>query len=168
MIIGIGGASRSGKSTLAHRLKKRNANLSIAIISQDDYAFPEDKIPKINNETNWECPESINFKKLIATLVKTNSSHDVTIVEGLLIYYNEPLSTYFDKKIFIDIEKATFLNRKATDIRWGKTENWYLEHIWESYLQYGFIKPSKELLIVNGNSELNFKKIEEYVGFPKI
>lgn len=88
MILGIGVASRSGKSTLAQDLKRRNEELYIAIISQDDYVYPENQIPKINSEIDWECPESINFEKFITVVKQANLIFDVTIAEGLLIFQN--------------------------------------------------------------------------------
>jgi len=164
MIIGIGGASRSGKTYLAQELKARNEHLSIAIISQDDYVHPENEIPKINNKTDWECPESINFKKFISAVKQANIVSDITIAEGLLIYYHQELSKLFDKKVFIDIDNSTFLKRKTTDLRWGKIEDWYKEHIWKSYLQYGTINStSKQFLLLNGNSVLDLNNIEHYL-----
>ena len=59
------------------------------------------------------------------------------IVEGFLVFYDDTLLTLFDKTIFIDIDKATFLERKQRDKRWGEIPEWYINHIWESYLRFG-------------------------------
>ncbi|RHZ90245.1 hypothetical protein Glove_2g10 [Diversispora epigaea] len=59
--IGIGGASCSGKSTLARLLQKILPNCTI--LHQDDFFKPEEQIP-INSTTNlanWDSPEAIDF-----------------------------------------------------------------------------------------------------------
>ena len=69
MIIGIGGVSRSGKSTLAaliYRLYTEGGQTAI-VLAQDDFVFPTEQIPKIRNgseeEIDWEIPESIDFQR---------------------------------------------------------------------------------------------------------
>ena len=64
-IIGIGGCSRSGKSTLARRIKERFSDLCVLILDMDDFVLPKDQIPKIKDRTDWELPASVDFKKLI-------------------------------------------------------------------------------------------------------
>jgi len=65
MIIGIGGVSRAGKSTLSELLQKRFEQIgkSTAIIEQDKYINKVEDIPKIRDKTDWESPLSINFAK---------------------------------------------------------------------------------------------------------
>ena len=48
MIIGIGGVSRSGKTSLAILIKNilEKKGESVIILSQDNYVFPDSKIPK--------------------------------------------------------------------------------------------------------------------------
>ena len=64
MIIGIGGVSRSGKTWLAYKISELFQHKSILVINQDEYVFDVEDIPKVRGETEWECPESIDFNKL--------------------------------------------------------------------------------------------------------
>ena len=169
MIVGIGGASRSGKSELAGKLKSRNKELSIAIISQDDYVKPEHLIPRIKTEIDWECPESIDYEKFISAIKVSNQIYDVTIAEGLLIYNHKELASLFDKKIFIKIDKHTFYKRKSKDLRWGEIEDWYKEHIWLSYLKYSKLNSlGTEFILLNGSSNIDYRKIEHSLGLVDI
>lgn len=153
MIIGIGGASRSGKSRLAKEIKSQLIGKSVNIIDQDDFAKPENQIPKINSITDWEHPSSIDFKKLEDEILWSNSQFDYTIVEGFLIYYNQNIKNSIDIKIFLSIDEPIFLMRKVHDQRWGKTPVFYIDHIWKSYLKYGILKQKDVDLFLNANDE---------------
>ena len=75
MIIGIGGVSRAGKTTLAEWLRNQFPEKKTHIICQDDFVFPTDRIPRINNRINWEHPDSIDheaFRKSIIAESKLN------------------------------------------------------------------------------------------------
>ncbi|TIC38122.1 P-loop containing nucleoside triphosphate hydrolase protein [Wallemia mellicola] len=82
ILIGVGGSSSSGKTTLSKKLL--NILPNSFIIHQDDFAPPNDKIPldPIHNVQNWDDPDySIEWDRLIKVLdyVKTEgklpSSH---------------------------------------------------------------------------------------------
>ena len=137
MIIGIGGVSNSGKSSLAKNLKQSLKGFRVEIIGQDDYVFPENKIPKIKGHTDWEIPASINFPAFKKVLLHKSKTADVTIAEGLMVFYDEELRKSFDLSIFLEMSKKEFLKRKVKDLRWGLEPTWYIEYIWNSFLCYG-------------------------------
>jgi len=137
MIIAIGGSSTAGKSTLAAKIGEVYDHKRVKILCQDSYVKPESEIPLIRDHIDWEVPESIDFDKFYRAIVFANMQYDVVIVEGLMIYYNRRTVDLFNKRIFVEIDKATFLKRKSRDLRWGKEPQWYMEHIWSSYLKYG-------------------------------
>ena len=143
-IIGIGGVSRSGKTWLAYKISELFQYKSILVINQDEYVFDVEDIPKVKGETDWECPESVDFDKLLNHIQIASATNDVVIVEGLLAFYDSRIERLMDKKIFIEIPKSLFLERKVKDKRWGKFPDWYVEHIWHSYLTYGKINPPKK------------------------
>jgi nicotinamide/nicotinate riboside kinase len=167
MVIGIGGPSRSGKSTLANLLVtyfRRNGKKAI-IFHQDDFVFPETHIPKIKDKTDWESPLSIDHDLLLEVISDFRGRFDVVIVEGFFAFYDPRINQVFDKRIFIKISKRTFIIRKAMDSRWGYIPTWYIDHIWKSYLKLG--KPSaikSDYLIASGEDEFDMKKILGYLG----
>lgn len=144
LIIGIGGVSRSGKTWLAYKISELFQHKSILVINQDEYVFDVEDIPKVRGETDWECPESIDFNKLLDHIQIASATNDIIIVEGLLAFYENRIERLMDKKIFIEIPKTLFLERKVKDKRWGDFPEWYMEHIWQSYLTYGKINLSKK------------------------
>lgn len=141
IIIGIGGVSRSGKTTLANLLQKKYLaqGKSCLILSQDDYVKPEHLIPKIRDRIDWEVPASIDWKKLKNKVEAMKASFRVIIVEGLFAFTDHELTAMYDQKYFMQISKETFLARKAIDDRWGPEPDWFIEHIWESYTRYGVV-----------------------------
>jgi nicotinamide/nicotinate riboside kinase len=147
-VVGIGGVSRSGKTTLAKlvcSLLVRDG-YKVIMFSQDDFVFPEEQIPKILDirelgnpraRTNWEIPESIDFRAYEDAIVAARNDHDFVVTEGLLNFFDSSINALFDKLLFTSIPKEVFLMRKAVDTRWGTESAWYIEHIWNCYEEFG-------------------------------
>ena len=69
ILVGVGGASSSGKTTLSKKLL--NVLPNSFIIHQDDFAPPNDKIPldPVHGVQNWDDPDySIEWQRLIEVL----------------------------------------------------------------------------------------------------
>jgi len=133
MIIGIGGMSRSGKTTLAHKIAEYYKQYSVCVLSLDDYAIPEKDIPMIHDMIDWEHPESIDFDKFYLDVVDFSKEYDLVLAEGFLIFLHEPLRNAFDKKICATITKEEFARRRKDQYN---EPQWYLDHIWDSYYRY--------------------------------
>lgn len=160
MIIGIGGVSRAGKSTLANRLKAHfeEQGKSATVFCQDEYVKPIISLPKVQGIPDWERPNTIKWDKLLRDVQKSES--DIKIVEGLFSFYPASLRSEYDLKIFLEIEKSTFSQRKSKDNRWEKEPEWYAEHVWRSYLKYGQMKGDKqEYIAVSGESAIELQDI---------
>ncbi|QPG76231.1 hypothetical protein FOA43_003617 [Brettanomyces nanus] len=98
IIIGLSGASSSGKTTVANFLKKLFPNSDI--IHEDDFYYPDEKVP-FNQEIqdrDWDCPEAINFEDFVVVVDK--------------LKHNIPI----DKRKSIHLEKTNISNHVKTKV----------------------------------------------------
>ena len=157
-LIGIGGVSRSGKTALAKRLAaelQAKKNLSVHIIHQDQCVIIESQLPLINGKADWEHPVSIDWSRLNLLIDQDLQSYDIVIVEGLFAFYDQAIAERMNIKIFLEISKRLFIERKREDLRWGLEPDWYIEHIWEAYLRYGRPSLSSEYACFNGARDID-------------
>ena len=165
MFIGIGGVSRSGKSTMAGTVRELYPQKRVVILSQDDFVFPTHRIPRIGGEIDWECPESMDFESFYNALVSAQQEADLVVGEGILVFYTPALDRLFNRKIFITITESEFRHRKITDHRWGAFPDWYIDHIWTSYERFGKIATGRsDVLYVNGEKPFMVKHIRRYIN----
>jgi nicotinamide/nicotinate riboside kinase len=162
LCIGIGGVSRSGKTFLSGILK--NVFENSVVIHQDTFVPDEQQIPKIKDHIDWERPEAIDWQSFRHAIVSAIQSGNIVIVEGLFTFNNHEINKLYNKTIFITLSKDEFLTRKNKDLRWGREPIWYINHIWESYLQYGLLPEElANSLKVNGEVDFDLQNILTYL-----
>lgn len=169
MVIGIAGVSRSGKTSLAFLIKRimEQRGDTAVVLSQDDFVFAENDIPKIRHRTDWECPESINFQKYRQAIVDKQVVYQHIITEGLLNFWDTETDTLFNRRLFTIVDKSTFLNRRLQEKRWGFEPKWFIEHVWRSYLKYGqtvLAQPKNGVLLLSGNEAFDEDLIARFLG----
>lgn len=163
-VIGIGGVSRAGKTSLAQQISEWFDTDRVKILRQDDFIMPIPKIPLIKGQTDWERPESLDFASFRDTILWDKENYDYIIAEGLMVYWQKEVWELFDKKIFIEISKNTFLNRKTIDSRWENEPEWYIEHIWKSHFLYGRApKEMKDVLCISGENSFVAGIVKNYI-----
>lgn len=164
MIVAIAGVSQAGKSTLAGKLRAAlGANLS-TVLCQDDFVRDPEAIPAVKDHIDWEHPDSIDHEKFRHAIVAEAGRNQYVIVEGLMVLWDSETRRLFDKCIFIEIDKPTFIKRKSADDRWGIEPEWYVEHIWQSYLRFGQTPESQECHVVNGCQPIDLQQIIAYLN----
>jgi uridine kinase len=165
MLIGICGCSRSGKSTLAANLvwHFRSQNKRAISISQDDFVFKINDIPLINDRTDWDTPASLDFELMHQTMLYFSQSFDVVILEGHFVFSDLKLRQLFDRQIFIEISQQTYTQRRNAETRWGQEPDWFICHVWDSFLKYGQpLFTDTNLLTISGEKPF---KMDEIVAF---
>ncbi|NRB63114.1 MAG: hypothetical protein HRU40_08850 [Saprospiraceae bacterium] len=166
MVIGIGGVSRAGKSTLADQLSRvawKN-KLRSKVLHQDVFVHMDDQLPVIKDRVDWEHPDSIQWERLRKEVIRQMAICDLIIVEGLLAFWDPILVEHYNRCLFIEISEETFRTRKEEDLRWGKEPEWYIDHIWSSYLKYGIpAKDGPDLIYINGESIVDHRIVEAFL-----
>ncbi len=127
LIIGIGGGTGSGKTTVVRKIVESLPDDSVAIIPQDSYYKDQSHLPlEVRKRTNFDHPDAfewplfasqiqdlrhgksikqptysyITCTRLTETiLVKPK---DVIIIEGIMALYDKKLRNLMDLKIFVD------------------------------------------------------------------
>ncbi len=170
MTIGIGGVSRSGKTSLAFLIKKilEERGETAIVLSQDDFVFETQQIPKIRYRTDWECPESIDFQRYKKEIVDKRAQFQHVITEGLLNFWDAELDAFFDRRLLCSIKKDIFFDRRMKEKRWGFEPKWFIEHVWKSYLKYGrtiLSEPKNGVLLVSGAEDFDVDLIKDFLSF---
>ncbi len=91
MLIGIGGVSRSGKSTLASGIAGMFPFADPVIICQDDYIHSPAKLPEIKRHIDWKDPASLDFTKIHEAVWAAIASKKLVLMEGLFAFQDEAL-----------------------------------------------------------------------------
>lgn len=136
MFIGIGGCSRSGKTTVTHRIKDIAIakDLRFKCIHQDDLLLPDEELPQVNGRIDWEKPESINLQKQKEIIDDAFSRKDIIVIEGIFVH--PAFTPNIDKYIYLSIDKEKFLERRKEETRWGEEEAWYLDYVWDAHKDF--------------------------------
>jgi len=142
MIIGIGGGTGSGKTTLSKRIIETVGRDNVLVIEQDSYYKDLTDMPlDERRQANFDHPESVDLALLATHLRKLKSGNGVDIpvydfrthtrsseinhakpkpviiLEGILIYADGAVADQIDVKIFVDTpDDIRFIRRLQRDI----------------------------------------------------
>ncbi|XP_008334213.1 nicotinamide riboside kinase 1 isoform X1 [Cynoglossus semilaevis] len=157
LILGIGGMTNGGKSTLARRLHQQIPNS--CIIAQDTYFKDDSVVPvdcsgfkqydmlsalhmdkMINDVDLWrKDPEAYMNGQGLNKEMKTLTADKgvfVLIVEGFLIFNYGPLNVLFDKKYFMEIPYDVCKERRSSRVYKPPDPPGYFDgHVWPMYLR---------------------------------
>ena len=172
IIIGISGASASGKSLLANTIVNELGSDRVAVISEDSYYKNLLHVPvEERAKTNFDHPDSLDHELLIAHLKQLQQGntveiprydfnlhqrkeetrrigkHRIIVLEGILLFVDPTLRSIMDIRIFMDTALDICLMRRLK--RDLLERNRSLESILEQYqntvrpMYLQFIEPSK-------------------------
>jgi len=165
-VIGIGGGSASGKSTMAEELRKRLTPLQVEVINQDRFFWDNARLPRHQNRRNdraWpdhNHPDSFDFAGLHAALsAAQKGSAEVVIAEGILILHDPALRSLMDLRLFVEADADERIVRR---IRRNVSRGYGLDGICDFYLDsvryrhQQFCQPTKafaDLVIPGGQDQ---------------
>lgn len=149
-VIGIGGVTNGGKTTLAKNLQKRLRNCSV--ISQDDFFKPESEIEKDENGfLQYDVIEALNMEKMMSTIscwmespqhspvTAWDNTEDISIliIEGFLLFNYKPLDRIWNRSYFLSIPYEECKRRRSTRVYEPPDPPGYFDgHVWPMYLKH--------------------------------
>lgn len=127
LIIGIGGGTGSGKTTVVRKIVESLPDDSVAVIPQDSYYKDQSHLPlDVRKRTNFDHPDAFEWPLLAAQIQDLREGRaieqptysyitctrlsetihvqpkDVIIIEGIMALYDKKLRDLMDLKIFVD------------------------------------------------------------------
>uniref|UniRef100_A0A0B7B5V9 Phosphoribulokinase/uridine kinase domain-containing protein n=1 Tax=Arion vulgaris TaxID=1028688 RepID=A0A0B7B5V9_9EUPU len=162
IIVGIGGATNSGKSTTSSMLCKVLPHSEW--ICQDNYFLePDDPHVEITDGyQNWDTLSSLKIDMMIKDVKdwikrqQNNTGTSILIVEGFLLFNVSELTTLFEKKYFITISKEICVERrKQREYNPPDTPGYFDKIVWPSYLQYlDALQSQNDIEYIDGHTDL--------------
>ena len=164
-VVGVGGGTCSGKSTLADRLEKKlSEKYTVSVINMDSY-YRWMELKTIAPVTRLEYvdhnnPDGIKLDKLYADFTSAIGSCDIVIIEGLFALYFDQLRENCDLKIFVDLLSDERLHRRIKrHMSHGEgldeVANRYLDTV--RYRHNEFTEPTRwhADIVINGTLDMN-------------
>lgn len=172
IIIGISGASASGKSLLANTIVNELGSDQVVVISEDSYYKDHSNIPfEERAKINYDHPDSLDHELLLSHLIqlqqgksvevpiynhslhareketRTIGKHAIIVLEGILLFVEQGLRELMDIRIFMETALDTCLVRRLKrDIKErGRSLDSVLKQYEETVrpMYLQFIDPSK-------------------------
>ncbi|KAM3867445.1 nicotinamide riboside kinase 1 [Diretmus argenteus] len=153
LVVGIGGVTNGGKSTLSSSLHQQITNS--CVIAQDAFFKDDSVIPVDSNGfKQYDMLDALHMDKMMsevdswrrnpALFAGVTAEHDgsaeekvfVLIVEGFLIFNYRPLNDLMDKRYFMDIPYAVCKKRRCSRVYTPPDPPGYFDgHVWPMYLK---------------------------------
>ncbi len=158
IIIGIGGGTGSGKTTVAKQVRKHFPETSVVIVHHDSYYVDRGDLPPASREKiNYDHPDSFDNELLIAQLTDLRGGREIEkpiydfethtrqketitvrsariiLLEGIMVLAEDALRETMDIKLYVDTDAdERFIRRLKRDIaNRGRT----VDQVIEQYLR---------------------------------
>jgi len=143
VLIGISGASRSGKSSLAFRLQSVLHPRVVTLVQQDEDRFWRHSAllaaaagSKWEELGNWEVPEAVDHPAFAVAVTKAMAKPDVAVVicEGFQAFHNEVLMAQMALRLWIHVSEGTARARRMATS--PVPPAYFEECIWPCHCEY--------------------------------
>lgn len=135
-VVGIGGGSAAGKTSLTraliHFLEQQSPLCQVEMLSLDDF-FHQDKTQEPTfispssgeKQFNYNHPDAIDQGRLLSCIRSRSTAHDapkVLLVEGLMVLQILSIRNVLDVRIFVELEAdVRALRRLLRDMKGGRS-----------------------------------------------
>lgn len=161
-VVGIGGCSASGKSTLGNRLAEELSDLKVKVFHIDKYFREPSERPQVTGILDGRIyrddnhPDTMDLDRLhVDVAASRDEDYDVVLIEGMFILWDQAMAPLLDLKVFVDCDPDERLRRRISrNLGFG----YDLNDIMDRYVQAvqprqrEYVEPSKwnADIIVNG------------------
>ncbi|XP_007524981.1 nicotinamide riboside kinase 2 [Erinaceus europaeus] len=153
-IVGIGGVTNGGKTTLTSGLLRSLPNC--CVVHQDDFFKPQDQIAVGKDGfKQWDVLESLDMEAMLSTVrawldnpPKFARAHGVPVqpglpdthilvLEGFLLYSYKPLLDLYSRRYFLTVPYEECKRRRSTrSYEVPDPPGLFDGHVWPMYLKY--------------------------------
>lgn len=118
VIVGIGGGSGSGKSTVAALLQRRLQPRSVAVVTQDRFFYHPSEMPTYHSalhggpRPDFNHPDSTDSEAMVAACREIDGV-DVVILEGILVLHYPEARAIMDIKCYVEADLDQMLRRRT-------------------------------------------------------
>ncbi|XP_069817933.1 nicotinamide riboside kinase 1 isoform X2 [Dendropsophus ebraccatus] len=152
-IVGIGGVTNGGKTTLANKLVEMLPNCSL--ISQDNYFKPEAEVATDERGfKQYDVLEALEMEVMMSDVLswitqhkgmenpktlqeKCEKSVHFLIIEGFLLYHYKHLDNVFDQRYFLTVPYEECKKRRSTRVYDPPDPPGYFDgHVWPMYIKH--------------------------------
>lgn len=146
MLIGISGASCSGKTTLAHEIARL---LGAATLHLDRHFIEDAERPIVNGHPSFEQPHQYDAMALLDEAVEACVGTRFVVVEGFLLFTYPGFTTVCDRMVHLDVPHDTLAARRMEraaakaglmDVKGGRlkaADDGWARHGRDEWLRYG-------------------------------
>ncbi|KAM7327900.1 nicotinamide riboside kinase 2 isoform X3 [Alexandromys fortis] len=154
VIVGIGGMTNGGKSTLTNRLHKALPNC--CVIHQDDFFKPQDQIAVGEDGfKQWDVLESLDMEAMLSTvrawvkdpckfarahgvsLQPSASDTHILLLDGFLLYSYKPLVDMYSHRYFLTVPYEECKRRRSNrSYMVPDPPGLFDGHVWPMYQKY--------------------------------
>lgn len=150
LVVGISGATCSGKSTLANKI--RDNFPGSVMMRQDDYFLPSNdprhvKILELNH-LNWDLITSLDMERMHSDVMKilrprekedatTATKKTILILDGFLLFRHKDITDLCDLKYFLTLTKEQcWERRKIRTYDPPDVPGYFDKVVWPEYVRY--------------------------------
>lgn len=168
-IIGIGGGTCSGKSTLANKLEERLSDVKTVFIHMDKFYIrpPKTSIAPITGREYIEMnvPEALDLDGIYREFNTAcdNPENQVVVIEGLFALYLPRLLERLDLKVFVDLKSdERIVRRIKRHMQGGETMDQVTDRYLDSvrYRHDAYVEPTRWRADVVFNGMLSGKEVD--------
>lgn len=165
-VVGIAGASASGKSTVSEHLRSLLADYAVQVVHMDEYyreAACRPKIIGITDDVEYvddNHPAALDIDRCYLDAQNAMGACEILIIEGIFAFWDERVFGMLDLKVFVDCDAdERFARRVSRNLSFGQS----IEEITNRYVQAvqprqrAYVEPAKWKadIILNGFSQVS-------------